>query len=187
MNYPLMPIATAIWLVENTALTFEQIAIFCGLHPLEVQGIANQEVAEGIKGANPINHGQLTKDEIRRCEMDSAARLTLSESAVKLIKEEEANNKKRNYIPIARRHDKPNAIMWLLKNCPEMADAQISKLLGTTKNTINLLRKRTHWNYSNFHPKDPVLLGLCTQSEFNYAYEVAKKKAEDKKHVKESE
>ena len=181
MNYPLMPLATAVWLVENTTLTFEQIADFCGLHPLEVQGIADEEVAEGIKGVNPINYGQLTKDEIKKCEKNSTRRLTLSKSAINLIKEHEINKKKRNYIPIARRQDKPNGIMWLLKNCPEMTDAQISKLLRTTKDTIGLIRQKKHWNYSNFRAKDPVLLGLCTQSEFNYAYEIAKKKVESAK------
>ena len=181
MNYPLMPIATAIWLIENTMLTFEQIAIFCGLHMLEVQGIADGEVVQDIKGVDPITHGQLTKDEIKKCEKDSTERLILSELAVKLIKEQQKTNKKGSYIPIARRQDKPNAVMWLLKNCPEMTNAQISKLIGTTKNTINLIREKTHWNYSSLRVKDPVLLGLCTQTELNYIHEVAKKKAEDDK------
>ncbi len=181
MNYPLMPIATAIWLVENTTLTFEQIAIFCGLHILEVRGIADGGVAQDIRGVDPITHGQLTKDEIKKCEKDSTERLILSELAVKLIKEQQKTNKRGSYIPIARRQDKPNAVMWLLKNCPKMTNAQISKLIGTTKNTINLIREKTHWNYSSLRVKNPVLLSLCTQTELNYIHEVAKKKAEDDK------
>ena len=187
MSYPLMPLATAVWLVENTTLTFEQIATFCGLHPLEVQGIADDEVAGNIKGTNPINHGQLTEDEIRRCEEDSSRQLVLSKSAVKLIKEQEIKKKKSNYVPIAKRQDKPNGIMWLLKNCPEIMDSQIVKLLGTTKQTINLIRQKTHWNYSNLRAKDPVLLGLCTQSEFSHAYEKAKEKADRSKYIDEDD
>jgi uncharacterized protein len=182
MNYPLMPKATAVWLLENTGLTFDQIADFCGLHVLEVHGIADGEVAKGIRGVNPITHGQITSDEISRCEEDSSARLKLSASAVKLMKEQEVNNKKSKYIPVARRQDKPNAIAWILKNCPEITDAQISKLIGTTKNTINLIRNKTHWNYSNLRAKDPVLLGLCTQADLNYVSELAKQKLEARKN-----
>ena len=185
MDYPLMPMATSVWLVENTTLTFEQIAAFCKLHVLQIQGIADGEVAQGIKGLDPVIHGQLTQHEITRCENDSNAMLSLSESAIKLAKNQVAINKKRTYIPIVRRQDKPNAIMWLLKNCPEMMDIQITKLIGTTKNTINLIREKKHWNYANLSAKDPVLLSICTQTELNYVYELAKKKAEDKSNVSE--
>ncbi|WPX97004.1 cell cycle transcriptional regulator TrcR [Candidatus Bandiella euplotis] len=184
MNYPLMPKATAVWLVENTTLTFKQIADFCDLHVLEVQGIADEEVAKGIKGIDPVAHGQLTKEEIQRCEADSAAMLVLSRETVKLMKEQEISGKKGKYIPVARRQDKPNAIAWLLKNCPEMSDSQISKLVGTTKSTISLIRDKAHWNYANLRAKDPVLLGLCTQTDLNYANELAKKRAENKKDSK---
>ncbi|MSO13708.1 hypothetical protein h2es_0450 [Rickettsiales endosymbiont of Trichoplax sp. H2] len=181
MDYPLMPKATAVWLVENTSLTFDQIANFCGLHVLEVQGIADGEVAKGIKGVDPITHGQITSQELHKCEDDSNAQLTLSASAIKLMKEQEISNKKGKYVPVARRQDKPNAILWLLKNCPELTDAQISKLIGTTKNTINLIKNKTHWNYTNLRAKDPVLLGLCTQADLNYITEIAKQKAALKK------
>lgn len=181
MNYPLMPKATAVWLVKNTSLTFDQIADFCGLHTLEIQGIADEEVAKGIKGMDPIMHGQLSQEEINRCEADSNAKLFLSKAAVKLMKEQEVSNKKGKYIPVARRQDKPNAIAWFLKNCPELSDGQISKLVGTTKNTINLIREKTHWNYSNLRAKDPVLLGLCTQTDLNYVHELAKKRIEKQK------
>ena len=184
MNYPLMPKATAVWLVENTGLTFDQIANFCGLHVLEVQGIADGEVARGIKGVDPVTHGQITLEEITRCENDPNASITLSPSAIKLMKEQEVSNKKGKYIPVARRQDKPNAIAWILKNCPELTDAQISKLIGTTKNTINLIRTKTHWNYSNLRAKDPVLLGLCTQADLNYVSELARQRAETKKENK---
>jgi hypothetical protein len=179
-----MPKATAVWLVENTSLTFDQIADFCGLHPLEVQGIADEEVANGIKGVDPITHGQLTKEEITRCEKDQGTTLTLSASAVKLMKEQKINSKKGNYIPIARRQDKPNAIVWLLKNCPNISDVQISKLIGTTKNTISLIREKTHWNYNNIRAKDPVLLGLCTQIDLNLADDIATKRVEREKAKK---
>jgi hypothetical protein len=181
MNHPLMPKATAVWLVKNTSLTFDQIADFCGFHILEIQGIADEEVAKGIKGMDPITHGQLVQEEIERCEADSNARLILSKAAVKLMKEQAISNKKGKYIPVARRQDKPNAIAWLLKNCSEISDIQISKLVGTTKNTIELIRNKTHWNYSNLRAKDPVLLGLCTQTDLNYAHELAKKKIETAK------
>lgn len=176
-----MPKATAVWLVKNTSLTFNQIANFCGLHILEVQGIADGEVAKGIKGVDPVTYGQITLEEITRCEDDPNATITLSSSAIKLMKEQELNNKKAKYIPVARRQDKPSAIAWILKNCPELTDAQISKLIGTTKNTINLIRTKTHWNYNNLRVKDPVLLGLCTQADLNYVAELAKQKAKAKK------
>lgn len=176
MNAPLMPKATAIWLIENTALTFEQIAEFCGLHPLEVQSIADGEVAKGIIGLDPVLGGQLTKEEIARCEKDSAQHLRLAESAKRHMVQE-SKSKKTKYTPVARRQDKPDAVAWLLKNCPELTDAQIVKLIGTTKTTIESVRTKEHWNTPNIKPKDPVLLGLCSQAEMDRVYAAALKKA----------
>lgn len=167
MNAPLMPKATAVWLIDNTTLTFEQIAEFCGMHPLEVKGIADGEVAQGIIGVDPVSNGQLTLEEIQRCEADAKAHLELSDRAKRHI---ETTNKKRKvtrYTPVARRQDKPDAIAWLLKNCPDISDLQITKLIGTTKSTIMALRERSHWNMANIRPRDPVLLGLCTQTELD--------------------
>ena len=179
MLVPLMTKATAVWLIENTKLTFEQIAEFCGYHLLEVQGIADGDVAKGIVGIDPIHTGQLTKEEIKRCEMDSSTKLKLSESMAKIILVEQAKNRKGSkYTPVARRQDKPNAVAWLLKNCSELSDLQIIKLIGTTKTTIEAIRNKTHWNYSNIKLKDPVLLSLCSQTELNYIWEIAKNKAD---------
>jgi uncharacterized protein len=175
MIRPLMPKATAVWLVDNTSLTFDQIAEFCGLHVLEVRGIADGEVMRGILGVNPIHTGQLTRAEITRCEQDPKAKLALTPEMEKTIKEEQ-KKKTGSYTPIVRRQDKPDAILWMLKNCPQMTNTQISKLLGTTKNTINAIKDKTHWNYHNLRPKDPVLLGLCTQTELNIMYEKANQK-----------
>ena len=175
MNIPLMSKATAIWLIDNTTLTFEQIAEFCGLHPLEVQGIADGEVAKGIIGVDPIVNGQLTKEEIKRCEKNITAKLELSGNTIKVMKEQNKTKKKNRYTPVARRQDKPNAIAWILKNCPEITERQIVKLIGTTKATINSVKDKTHWNFSNVKPKDPVLLGLCSQTDLNITYELAKK------------
>jgi hypothetical protein len=172
MTLPLMPKATAVWLVENTTLTFDQIAEFCGLHALEVQAIADGEVAVQMQGLDPVANGQLTPEEIRRCEQDSAARLQLSAQAqpVPLVK-----HKGPRYTPIAKRQDKPDAIAWLLKNHPELSDGQISKLVGTTKPTIQAVRDRTHWNATNIKPRHPVALGLCTLPELEAAVARASK------------
>jgi hypothetical protein len=161
MAQPLMPKATAVWLVENTTLTFQQIAEFCALHPLEVQGIADGEVAVGIVGLDPVGNGQLTRDEIKRCEADAKARLELQRAEV----ETTAKRKGPRYTPVSRRGDRPDAISWLIKYTPELTDAQICKLVGTTKPTIEAVRSRTHWNISNIQPRDPVLLGICSQGE----------------------
>jgi uncharacterized protein len=161
----LMPKATAVWLIENTTLTFEQIAAFCELHMLEVQGIADGEVAAGIKGLNPIVAGQLTREEIERCEKDPSARLRLTKPSAEL----KPKRKEPRYTPLSKRQDRPDAIAWLLRHHPELSDAQICKLLGTTKNTVNAVRHRTHWNSPNIKPRDPVLLGLCTQTELDAA------------------
>ncbi len=167
MTLPLMPKATAVWLVENTTLTFEQIAEFCGMHTLEVQGIADAEVAGGIVGRNPITSRQLTRDEIERCESDPKAKLKLLQATKEYIELKHRQKKKGRYTPVARRQDKPDAIAWLLKHCPNISDAQVVRLIGTTKNTIQSIRERSHWNYSNIQPKDPVLLSLTTQGELN--------------------
>ena len=168
MALPLMPKATAVWLVENTKLTFEQIADFCGMHPLEVQGIADGEVAVGIMGHNPVGSGQLTADDILHCENNAEARLMLSAETEKFILSK-AKVKGGRYTPVARRQDKPDAVAWLVKFHPSIPDAQIVKLIGTTKNTINAVRNRSHWNSTNIKPKDPVLLGLCTQTRLDEA------------------
>jgi len=166
MTLPLMPKATAVWLVENTALSFEQIADFCGMHPLEVQGIADGEVSGGIRGLDPMAGGQLAADEVKRCEADPAGRLEIMGTAKQYISQKTKGSR---YTPVARRQDKPDAISWLVKNFPAMTDAQISKLVGTTKNTISAVRGKTHWNSGNIKPRDPVLLGLCTQTHLDAA------------------
>ncbi len=165
MSIPLMPKATAVWLIDNTSLTFEQIAQFCGMHPLEVKGIADAEVAVGIIGIDPTVNGQLTDEEIKRCEKDHNLKLQLSEAARRLM--ETKKKKTAKYTPVARRQDKPDAIAWLLKHCPEISESQIIKLVGTTKNTIRAVKERSHWNSSNIRPRDPVLLGLCSQGELD--------------------
>ena len=166
MTLPLMPKATAVWLVENTALSFEQIAAFCGMHPLEVQGIADGDVSGGIRGMDPVAGGQLTLEEIARCEKDTAQELQILGTAKQYIA---GKTKGSRYTPVARRQDKPDAIAWLVKNYPHMTDAQVAKLVGTTKNTIQAVRGKTHWNSSNIKPRDPVLLGLCTQTHLDAA------------------
>jgi len=166
MTLPLMPKATAVWLVENTALTFEQIGDFCGMHPLEVQGIADGEVAAGIRGVDPVASGQLESAEIKRAEADSSLRLSLKGTARQYITTKVKGSR---YTPVARRQDKPDAIAWLLKNYPDLPDSQIVKLVGTTKSTIQAVRSKTHWNSTNIKPRDPVLLGLCTQTHLDAA------------------
>jgi len=161
---PLMRKATAVWLVENTSLTFSQIARFCGLHELEVQGIADGDVASGIIGQNPILSTQLTDEEIKRCEADPEKSLILNKTA---SSETKAIEKRSKYTPIARRQDKPDGISYLLKYYPEITNGQIKKLIGTTDNMIDSIRSRSHWNMKNIKPRDLVLLGLCSQSQFN--------------------
>jgi hypothetical protein len=178
MALPLMPKATAVWLVENTALTFDQIGEFCGLHPLEVQAIADGEVAVQMQGLDPIANGQLTLEEIERCQKDPNARLKLAAEAVPVPV---VKHRGPRYTPIAKRQDKPDAIAWLLKSHPELSDGQISKLIGTTKPTIQAVRDRTHWNSTNIKPRHPVALGLCTLAELDAAVARANrgKKRED--------
>ncbi len=173
MALPLMPKATAVWLVENTALTFEQIAEFCGLHGLEVQGIADGEVEIGIVGLDPIANGQLTREEIDRGAGDPNARLALAETSVPRPR---VRSKGARYTPLSKRQDRPDAIAWTLKIHPEIGDPQIVKLLGTTKGTINAVRDRTHWNTINIKPQDPVSLGICTQAELDEAVTKAQAK-----------
>jgi uncharacterized protein len=171
---PLMPKATAVWLVENTSLSFEQIADFCKLHPLEVKGIADGEVAAGIKGLDPITTGQLTREEIERAQADANYRLKMAVSKVTLP-EVKRTKKGPRYTPVSRRHDRPNAILWLVRNHPELKDAQIMRLVGTTKTTIQQVRDRTHWNSANLAPMDPVTLGLCSQIDLDFEVQRAAK------------
>ncbi|HEY3149062.1 MAG TPA: cell cycle transcriptional regulator TrcR [Dongiaceae bacterium] len=170
----LMPKATAVWLVENTTLSFEQIAAFCGLHPLEIQGIADGEVAIGIIGSDPTTNGQLSAEEIKRCEQDPTARLQQAKVTIPLP---QTRTKGPRYTPVSKRQDKPDAVAWLVRHHPELSDAQVSKLIGTTKQTIAQVRDRTHWNTANLRPRDPVLLGLCTQTDLNAAILKARKAA----------
>lgn len=175
MAQPLMPKATAVWLVENTALTFEQIADFCNLHPLEVQAIADGEVGAGIQGLDPIISGELTLEEIDRCSGDPDARLAAARSRVPQAR---VKQKGARYTPVSKRQDRPDAIAWILKNYPELGDAQISRLIGTTKPTISAVRNKTHWNASNIKPQNPVSLGLCTTRDLELAVGVARRRNE---------
>ncbi|HXV23352.1 MAG TPA: DUF1013 domain-containing protein [Alphaproteobacteria bacterium] len=174
MAKPLMPKATAVWLIQNTALTFDQIAEFCGLHALEVQGIADGEVAVGMVGLDPVVNGQVTQEEIDRCVKDPTARLQIAKRDIPMPA---TRTKGPRYTPVSKRQDKPDAIAWLLRHHPELPDSQIARLIGTTKPTIQAIRDRTHWNAPNIRPKDPVLLGLCTQTDLNSAVEKARRLA----------
>ena len=174
MTAPFMPKATAKWLVENTALTFEQIADFCEMHPLEIQGIADGEVAGSIQPNDPTKSGDLTREEIDRCEKDATQKLKMNAAAVEFMS---SKRKGARYTPVARRQDKPDAVAWLLKHHSELQDSQIVKLIGTTKKTIEAIRDRSHWNINNLNPRDPVLVGLCTQTALNTAIEKAQKRS----------
>ncbi|MGD0189526.1 MAG: cell cycle transcriptional regulator TrcR [Rhizomicrobium sp.] len=173
-NKPLMPKATAVWLVDNTSLTFEQIADFCGLHPLEVKGIADEDVAKGIKGQDPVTTGQLTREQIEQAENNSAIRLKMAPPKHKIppVRLKRAPR----YTPVSKRQDKPDAVYWLLRNHSEFTDADIIKLIGTTKATIQKIRERSHWNAQNIKAVDPVTLGLCSQLELDLAVERASNK-----------
>ena len=168
MAKPLMPQATAVWLVENTGLAFQQIAEFCNLHELEIQAIADEEVAVGMQGIDPIINGQLTREEIERCEADPANRLEMAETD---IPQPVARPKGPRYTPLSRRQEKPDAIAWILRHHPELSDAQIGRLVGTTKPTINAIRDRTHRNMPNLRPRSPVELGLCGHDDLAQAIE----------------
>ena len=178
---PFMPKATAVWLVENTTLTFKQIAKFCNLHELEVKGIADGDVAKGIKAYNPILAGQLSRDEIDECSKNSDRDLKLTKKNEEIQIRE---RKKPKYTPLSKRQDRPDAILWLCKNASELTDGQISKLVGSTKGTVSLIRKRSYWNFSNLKPRDPVILSLCTQDSFQKAIEKANRRVEREKKAK---
>ena len=172
---PLMPKATAVWLVENTALTFRQIADYCNLHELEVKGIADGDVATGIKGLDPVTGGQMTRDEIEKGEANPDYRLRILESKVNIPVQKSTGGPR--YTPVSRRGDRPDAIAWLLRHHPEFPDSAIMKLVGTTKSTIAAIKDRSHWNSSNIKPVDPVSLGLCSQLELDFAVQKAARKA----------
>jgi uncharacterized protein len=173
---PLMPKATAVWLVDNTSLSFEQIADFCGLHPLEVKGIADEDVAKGIKGQDPVSSGQLSREQIEEAEKNPKSRLKMAPPKHKMpvVKQKKAPR----YTPVSKRQDKPDAVYWILRNHPEFADADIVKLIGTTKATITKIRERSHWNATNIKAVDPVTLGLCSQLELDLAVTRAAAKRE---------
>ena len=178
---PFMPKATAVWLVENTTLTFKQIANFCNLHELEVKGIADGDVAKGIKAYNPILAGQLSRDEINICSNDPNKDLNIIKKTEEVKVKE---RKKPKYTPLSKRQDRPDAILWLCKNASELTDGQISKLVGSTKGTVSLIRKRSYWNFSNLKPRDPVILALCTQESFQKSLDKAKRRVEREKKAK---
>lgn len=182
MTLPLMPKATAVWLVENTSLTFDQIAEFCGMHPLEVQGIADGEVAVGIVGLDPIANGQLTREEIARVEADKSARLKMIENALPIPV---VHGKGAKYTPVSKRQDRPNAIAWLIRHHPELTDAQVGRLVGTTKSTIQKVRDRTHWDMANIKPQNPVSLGICSQQDLDDAINKAHRAAQRAKQNEE--
>ena len=170
MTQILMPKATAVWLIDNTSLSFDQIGAFCNLHPLEVQSIADGEAGVGIQGYDPVLNGQITRSELDRCEADLTAIMVLATS---LLPTPNRRTKGPRYVPVARRGDKPDAIMWLVKHHSELKDSQIIKLIGTTKETIAKIRERSHWNIANITAKHPAMLGLCRQDDLNAAIEKA--------------
>ncbi len=181
-NAPLMPMATAVWLVENTSLTFRQIANFCKLHEVEIQGIADGEVAKGIVGYNPIIAGQLSKEEINLSSEDPDRSLVLKVNEIE-IKTEEKKSKK--YIPLSKRQDKPDSALWLIRQHPTLKDSQVSKLVGITKNSVTTIRNKSYWNFNNLNPKDPVAMGLFSQKDLIDALEKADRRIKREKKEKE--
>lgn len=181
----LMPKATAVWLVDNTSLTFEQIADFCQLHELEVKGIADGDVAQGIRGMDPIVNGQLLRSELEKAEADSSYRMQIAEPKVEIP--EVKTKRGPRYTPVSRRQDRPDAISWLLRYHPELTDGQVMKLVGTTKPTIQAIRERTHWNTPNITPRDPVTVGLCSQSDLDAAVQKAARRVERERKKAEAE
>tara|TARA_B100000073_G_C23588596_1_gene515323 strand:+ start:231 stop:770 length:540 start_codon:yes stop_codon:yes gene_type:complete len=173
MSLPIMPKATAVWLVENTALTFDQIADFTGMHELEIQAIADGEVANGIVGENPLTNGELTIEEIKRCEKKPSSKLKISKSSLPKPK---IRSKGARYTPVSKRQERPDAISWVIKNHPELSDSQICRLLRTTKQTVISIKDKTHWNTQNITPQNPVILGLCTEEELQKAVIKANKR-----------
>ena len=180
-----MPKATAVWLVENTTLSFKQIANFCKLHELEIKGIADGDVAKGIKAYNPILAGQLTREEVDLCSKDHDRSLTLNKKKEEVVVSKE--RKKVKYTPISKRKDRPDSVLWLLKNFPQLSDGQIAKLVGSTKGTVSLIRNRRFWNFSNLTARDPVILGLCSQLNFEKAIQKENRKKEREKKLKAKE
>jgi hypothetical protein len=176
---PLMPKATAVWLVENTKISFKQIADFCNLHELEVKGIADGDVAKGIKAYNPILAGQLTRDEIEKASTDVNKPLILNKKELNISSNPKKKTQK--YIPLSKRQDRPDAVVWLIKNFPQLSDNQIAKLIGSTKNTVSLIRNKNYWNISNLSPKDPVVSNLCSQIDIKNAADKADQKRDRKK------
>ena len=182
---PLMPMATAVWLVENTSLTFKQIADFCKLHEVEVQGIADGEVAKGIVGYNPIISGQLTNEEIKLSSKDENRSLNITDLEVEV---KESGNKIKKYVPLSKRQDKPDSALWLLKNHANLKDSQIARLVGITKNSVTSIRNKSYWNYNNLNAKDPVAMGLFTQKDLLVAIEKAERRlTREKKEKKNSQ
>ena len=181
-NAPLMPVATAVWLVENTSLTFKQIADFCKMHEVEIKSIADGEVSKGIVGYNPVISGQLTKEEIELSSKDENRPLMISENEIKISVE---NKKDKKYVPLSKRQDKPDSALWLLKNHSKLKDSQIAKLVGITKNSVTSIRNKSYWNYNNLNPKDPVALNLFTQKDLIEALEKAERRLKREKKQKE--
>ena len=183
-NAPLMPMATAVWLVENTTLTFEQIAEFCNLHEVEIQGIADGEVAKGIVGYNPIIAGQLTKEEIELSSKDQTRSLKINDYNLDISSN---NNKIKKYVPLSKRQDKPDSALWLIKQHPSLKESQISKLVGITKNSVTAIKNKSYWNFNNLNPKDPVAIGLFSQKDLQEALEKAERRIKREKKQKEKE
>ena len=183
-NVPLMPMATAVWLVENTTLTFKQIADFCNLHEVEVQGIADGEVAKGIKAYNPIISGQLSREEIELSSKDQSRPLEIINTDIEISNSEK---KIKKYVPLSKRQDKPDSALWLLKNHNMLKDSQIAKLVGVTKNSVTSIRNKSYWNYNNLSPKDPVALNLFTQKDLVQALEKAGRRIKREKREKEKQ
>ena len=183
-NAPLMPMATAVWLVENTTLTFNQIANFCRLHVVEVQGIADGEVAKGIKAYNPIMSGQLSREEIELSSKDESRPLNIKDSNIEISNSEK---KIKKYIPLSKRQDKPDSALWLIKQHNILKDSQIAKLVGITKNSVTSIRNKSYWNYNNLNPKDPVALNLFTQKDLLDSIDKAKRRIEREKKQKEKQ
>ena len=187
-NKPFMPKATAVWLVENTKISFKQIADFCELHELEIKGIADGDVAKGIKAYNPILAGQLTREEIEKCSKDVNKPLILNKKILDIKSEKKINK----YVPLSKRQDRPEAVLWLTKNYPQLSDGQIAKLVGSTKNTVSLIRNKKYWNSSNLTPKDPVVFSFCSEVDIRKAIDkadrrIARKQKEAKREAKKKE
>ena len=183
-NTLLMPMATAVWLVENTTLTFKQIAEFCNLHEVEIQGIADGEVAKGIVGYNPIIAGQLTKEEIELSSKDETRSLKINDYNLEISSNE---NKIKKYVPLSKRQDKPDSALWLIKQHPSLKESQVSKLVGITKNSVTAIKNKSYWNFNNLNPKDPVALGLFSQNDLVKAIEKAERRIKREKKEKEKE